>query len=134
MEVNTCKIEDFRNKALDRNITSRAFKEDTKKKSFFHLGITRVKKESGDGGTAGVKGIKLRQGLVTACFENGNEGYASGTEGNFLTSRETCLLVYVGVKVHACLYVRVRCYVPECVCSREDVHKSMLLSMFRAVR
>ena len=40
-----------------------------KKKSFFHLGITRVKKERGDGGIVGVKGIKLTQGLVTASFE-----------------------------------------------------------------
>jgi hypothetical protein len=44
-----------------------------KKKSFFRLGITRVKKERGDGGIVGVKGIKLTQGLVMACFENGNE-------------------------------------------------------------
>ena len=75
MEVNTWKIEDFRNKVLDHNITSRAFEEDTKKKkSFFHLGVTRVIKERGDGGIVAVKGIKLTQGLVTACFENGNEG------------------------------------------------------------
>jgi len=78
MEVNTWKIEDFRNKVLDHNITSRAFEEDTKK-SYFDLGITRVKKERGDGGTEGVKGIKLTQGLVTACFESGNEAWASGT-------------------------------------------------------
>jgi len=44
------------------------------KKSFYDLGITRVKKERGDGGIVGVKGIKLTQGLVTACFENDNEG------------------------------------------------------------
>jgi len=44
------------------------------KKSFFDLGITGVKKERGEGGIVGVKGIKLTQGLVTACFENGNEG------------------------------------------------------------
>jgi hypothetical protein len=74
MEVNTWKIGDFRNKVLDHNITSRAFEEDTKKKSFFRLGITRVKKERGDGGIVGVKGIKLTQGLGTTCFENGNEG------------------------------------------------------------
>jgi hypothetical protein len=71
--VNTWKIEDFRNKILDHNITSRDF-EEVQKKSFFHLGITRVKKERGDGEIVGVKGIKPTQGLVTASFENGNEG------------------------------------------------------------
>lgn len=74
MEVNTWKIGDFRNQELDHSITTAVFEEDTKKKNFFHLGITRVKKERGDGGIVGVKGIKLTQGSVTACFENGNEG------------------------------------------------------------
>lgn len=31
MEVNTRKIEDFRNKVLDHSIISRAFEEDTKR-------------------------------------------------------------------------------------------------------
>jgi len=56
MEVNTWKIGDFRNKVLDHNITSRAFEEDTKKKSFSRLGITRVKNERGDGGNCRCKG------------------------------------------------------------------------------
>jgi hypothetical protein len=54
MEVNTWKIEDFRNKSLDHNITSSAF-EDTKK-IFFHLGITRVKKRKWRWGNCRCKG------------------------------------------------------------------------------